>query len=125
VPRVFGSDPVKGRNALGAVWGFTTAKDSIPRIGRIRKRRKSFRISDRSGFDSQALPPPYRSGESAGSARLLPLDPTEALVLTDLLVYNLPVQWMPTEARFVLLVSRPGERKGAAGRRIHAARGAT
>ncbi len=43
--------------SLGAIWGFTTAKDRNLRIGRIRKCRKSFSISVRSGFDSQALPP--------------------------------------------------------------------
>jgi len=55
------------RNPLGAIWGFTTAKDRNPRIGRIRKCRKSFRISARSGFDSQALPPAFAHLQPATS----------------------------------------------------------
>ncbi len=57
----------QARFSLGAIWGFTTAKDRFSRIGRIRKRRKSFRISVRSGFDSQALPPlDSQAGPDAG-----------------------------------------------------------
>jgi hypothetical protein len=61
-PRRVEAEPASGqkrcqaRNLLGAIWGFTTAKERNPRIGRILERRKSFRISVRSGFDSQALP---------------------------------------------------------------------
>jgi hypothetical protein len=53
------SDPCQGPFPLGAIGVVTAAKDRNLRIGRIRKRRKSFRISVRSGFDSQALPPAF------------------------------------------------------------------
>ena len=77
------------RNSLGAIWGFPTAKDRNLRIGRIRKCRKSFRISVRLGFDSQALPPAYRTGRSAAAARLPPLNPHQALVPTEPFVSSL------------------------------------
>ncbi len=69
----------QGHSSLGAIWGFATAKDRNQRIGRIRKRRKSFRISARSGFDSQALPPSCQSDRTAGCGEWQPLNPQEEL----------------------------------------------
>ena len=94
--------------------------------GRIGRCRGLFRTSVRSGFDSLALPPafahhrldlflgalrlgkPYRSDESAGSARWLRLNPPEAFVLTNPLVCSLLVQRMRAVAWFVLLAPRSG-----------------
>jgi hypothetical protein len=84
--RAFDRKPCQASFSLAAIGGFTTAEDRNLRIGRVRERRKSFRINACSVLDFQALPPAYRSDESAGSARGLALNPPEALVQTEPLV---------------------------------------
>ncbi len=53
------SGACQARSSPGATREVITGKDSNPRIGGIRKRRRAFRISARSGSDSQALPPAF------------------------------------------------------------------
>ena len=93
--------------------GFTEARDRIARFRRIRKCRKSPAISDHGGGDSQALPPFSGSDESAGSARLLPLNPPDALVPTHPFVCSPLVSRVPILARFALLAAQAGLLKGA------------